>query len=72
MTAIHLLALAGYFIVLFEYIAMRHRVICAESDLEIIVQYDGWIFDHCTIFEYWPKLVITNRAVELYWDRGTK
>lgn len=34
MTALHLLALAGYFLILFEFIAMRHRVICAESDLD--------------------------------------
>lgn len=57
MTTIHLLALAGYFLCLYEYIAMRHRVICAESDMRIARMF---------------KLELDIYSAILYWNRGTK
>ena len=57
MTTLQLLALAGYFLILIEYIAMRHRDICAESDARIE-----------ETFKYSTGL----RPVLLYWNRGTK
>lgn len=62
MTTIHLLALAGYFLILFEYIAMRHRDICAESDDAI---YREFLID-----AYQRRA--TQESMKLYWNRGTK
>lgn len=62
MTTIHLLALAGYFLLLTEYIAMRHRDICAESDDAI---YREFLID-----AYQRRA--TQESMKLYWNRGTK
>ena len=62
MTTLHLLALAGYFLILFEYIAMRHRDICAESDDAI---YREFLIDAYQ----WRA---TQESMKLYWNRGTK
>lgn len=62
MTALHLLALAGYFFCLYEYIAMRHRDICTESDDAI---YREFLID-----AYQRRA--TQESMKLYWNRGTK
>lgn len=67
MTTLPLLALAGYFLILFEYIAMRHRDICAESDARILRQYDGWVYHSNPVNK---SLMIWSSL--LYWNRGTK
>lgn len=63
MTTIHLLVLAGYFLCLYEYITMRHRVICAESDARIDEQF---------FYGRTPLNSTIWRAQKLYWNRGTK
>lgn len=67
MTTIHLLALIAYFLILTEYIAMRHRVICAESDVRMKQTFadDGF-------FGGWPNGLFVRLAALLYWNRGTK
>lgn len=59
MTTLHLLALAGYFFCLYEYIAMRHRVICAESDIGV----------HMSLL-YGKNA--DWKSYCYYWNRGTK
>ena len=70
MTALHLLALAGYFLILFEFIAMRHRDICAESN-EIINRANSRRIGFACFRELseWNEAL---EAQELYWNRGTK
>ena len=68
MTTLHLLALAAYFLILAEYIAMRHRVICADSDARIYAVFDRKILNQLT-FEDWEEVA---SAEKLYWNRGTK
>lgn len=71
MTALPLLALAGYFLILFELIAMRHRDICAESDARIVLKFQyerGDAFDLGDIDAWEDKCL----AQALYWSRGTK
>lgn len=63
MTTLHLLALAGYFLLFFEYIALRHRDICAESDARM----DAQFFCGRT-----PLNSTIWRAQKLYLLRGTK
>lgn len=63
MIALHLLALAGYFLILFEYIAMRHRDICAESDARMDAQF---------FYGRTPLNSTIWRAQKLYLLRGTK
>ena len=67
MTPLHLLALAGYVLILAEFIAMRHRDICAESDVRILRQYDGWVSRSNPVNK---SLMIWSSL--LYWNRGTK
>lgn len=62
MTTLPLLALAGYFLILAEFIAMRHRDICAESDDAI---YREFLIDAC-------QRRATQESMKLYWNRGTK
>lgn len=68
MTTLHLLALAGYFLILFEYIAMRHRDICAESDARIGLEVTMQIFSA----NYVEDIEKAEMAESLYWNRGTK
>lgn len=56
---LHLLAIAAYFIILFEFIAMRHLAICAESDLDTRIS-----------FLYGKNA--NWKAFYYYWNRGTK
>ena len=63
MTALPLLALAGYFLILFEFIAMRHRDICAESDARMDAQF---------FYGRTPLNSTIWRAQKLYLLRGTK
>ena len=70
MTTLHLLALAGYFLILFEFIAMRHRDICAESDARIDIELANRISKarpHPT--QDWAEALASQW---LYWNRGTK
>ena len=70
MTPLHLLALAGYFLLLAEYIAMRHRDICAESDARM--DFALWHRDMIASYEingdFWEAI----EAQILYLNRGTK
>ncbi|MCB4358476.1 hypothetical protein [Quatrionicoccus australiensis] len=69
MTTIHILALAGYFLILAEFIAMRHRDICAESD-DVI--YRGFLIDARSCWPddaNWEQFLNSHN---LYWNRGTK
>ena len=71
MTTLHLLALAGYFLILFEYIAMRHRDICAESDARISAEID----ERCFAAVLQPTMDDWHEAFRsqcLYFNRGTK
>lgn len=63
MTTLPLLALAGYFLILAEFIAMRHRVICAESDARMDAQF---------FYGRTPLNSTIWRAQKLYLLRGTK
>ena len=63
MTHLRLLALAGYFLILFEYIAMRHRDICAESDARMDAQF---------FYGRTPLNSTIWQAQKLYLLRGTK
>lgn len=63
MTTLQLLALAGYFLILAEFIAMRHRVICAESDARMDAQF---------FYGRTPLNSTIWRAQKLYLLRGTK
>ena len=63
MTPLHLLALAGYFLILAEFIAMRHRDICAESDVRMDAQF---------FYGRTPLNSTIWRAQKLYLLRGTK
>ena len=71
MTALHLLALAGYFLCLYEYIAMRHRDICAESDARIGRMNNLQNFYVTGIVDI-DALDDAILAQKLYWNRGTK
>ena len=70
MTALHLLALVGYFCVLYTFIEYRHREICAESDARINFENHQRTFKaaHGTLRE-WNEAM---DAQELYWYRGRK
>ena len=67
MTTLPLLALAGYFLILFEYIAMRHRDICAESDARMILSMEVSL--NAASFDDAREV---GTAITLYWNRGTK
>ena len=67
MTALPLLALAGYFLILFEFIAMRHRDICAESDARMILSMEVSL--NTASFDEAREV---GTAINLYWNRGTK
>lgn len=62
MTTIQLLALAGYFLILFEYIAMCHRDICAESDDAIYREY---------LIDAYQREA-TQESMNLHQNRGMK
>lgn len=71
MTTQHILALAGYFLILAEFIAMRHRDICAKSDAMIDSAFD---FERTLAFlrgdiDRWEDKAT---AQAIYWNRGTK
>lgn len=70
MTTLHplALALAGYFLCLYEYIAMRHRVICAESDARMILSMEVSL----NTADLLDDVIEVSTAIRLYWDRGTK
>ena len=68
MTTLPLLALAGYFLILTEYIAMRHRDICAESDALIEHKVTMDMLKAVSIDDWYQY----RSAEQLYWNRGTK
>lgn len=68
MTALYLLALAGYFLILFEYIAMRHRDICAESDARMALRFFADVECSESAFDLWYH----SYAEYLFLNRGTK
>lgn len=68
MTILPLLSLSGYFLFLAEFIAMRHRDICAESDARIGLEVTMQIFSA----DYCKDIDEAEMAEELYWNRGTK
>lgn len=70
MTTLHLLAIAGYFLCLYEFIAMRHQEICAESNARINFENRQRTFKaaYGTLRE-WNEAM---DAQELYWNRGMK
>ena len=71
MTILHILSLAGYFFCLYEYIAMRHRVICVESDARIDASF--WLsLAEAGIEVYEARYYTVTVAQKLYWNRGTK
>lgn len=57
LSSMELLYLAAYWILVYEYVVMRHMAICTESDARINSQFE------CGA---------GHRAVFLYWNRGTK
>lgn len=65
---IELLYLAAYLILVCEYIVMRHKVICDESDARMALRFyvDN---DYAETFGDW---VTTKLLEKLYWNRGTK
>ena len=71
MTILHILSLAGYFFCLYEYIAMRHRVICAESDVRIYYELSN---KRIAALEVGDIDLFEDMALvdALYRNRGTK
>ena len=70
MTTLHLLALAGYFLLLTEFIAMRHRDICAESDDQMCCALADERID--ALSAGFDEYVWSFVKEDLYWNRGTK
>lgn len=68
LSSVELLYLAAYLILVYEYVVMRHKVICSESDARIVLRFDVEI-DCCETFKKWVDAKISE---ELYWNRGTK
>ena len=58
-----LLYLAAYWILVYEYVVMRHKVICAESDARIYRKYT------VDIYQYQYDI---SGSMFSYWNRGTK
>lgn len=64
-----LLYLAAYWILVYEYVVMRHKVICAESDDAI---YREFLIDARSCWPddaNWEQFLNSHN---LYWNRGTK
>lgn len=59
-----LLYLAAYWILVYEYVVMRHKSICAESDARMALRFDVE-FDCTETFGDWIAAKISEK---LYWN----